>query len=250
MSYAPEEKFALAEGVEWTREQVVTALRDANAKAPMFEEAQGFQKLFGGDLKAATENWAPILQRLNTEPNLTAFLDAALGDPQRLAYLEACSAHYDTEVAPPVAARAPATDPAMAREFAQMRAELNSMRDDRQAALFQTHMSQATAKYPMLASNAALRNDLIETTRGLRALDPNKTILDALALKASIYDALSIAHNAPRDPEPALVAPPALLGSPGAAPNGARPSQNRNQKFESPDAALDAWLAADSQKYS
>lgn len=255
---AADEKIKLSNDAEWTRAQIVEALRERSTQAPLAKEADGFRKLFGMPLEEAQRSWGPVMQRLATEPKTVAFLDAYLADPGKAAYLEQCAANYDEKVgaapaAPvPAATQIPANDP-LAREVAELRTW--RMQQEMQAAQerFNREWSQATQKYPFLATDANLRNDLILTAKALNAQDNNKGLLDALALKAALYDAKIIASNAPASsqpaPAPAAVAQPTLVGSPGASPNGTRATATRPKSFESLDDAVDDFLNNPPQEY-
>ena len=80
-------------------------------------------------------------------------------------------------------------------------------------------MEQCTQRYPFLANDANLRNDLLMTAQALNAQDSSKGLLDALAMKQSIYDALAIARTQQTAPAPAAQTVPALVTSAGATPS-------------------------------
>lgn len=252
---ASDEKIALSDGVEWTRSQIVEALKERHTQAPLAKEGDSFRKLFGMPFEEAQKAWGPVLQRLATEPSTTAFLDGYLSDPTKAAYLEKCASHYDQQVsasAAPVAPQAPvAKDPELAREVA----ELRSWREGEEKKAAQNRLNsewaQVTQKYPFLAQDAhkQLRDDLILTAQALFAQDNSKGLLDALELKRPMYEAMQIARSSQPAPAPTpapepVAAQPAILGSPGASPNGARPAASTRPKtFGSLDDAVDDWAS-------
>ncbi|MDE2105308.1 MAG: hypothetical protein KGL39_49235, partial [Patescibacteria group bacterium] len=195
---AGDEKIKLSSDTEWTRDQIVEALKERATAAPLAKEAEGFRTLFGMPLEEAQRAWGPVMQRLATEPKTVAFLDAYLADPSKAAYLEKCAAHYDQQApSAPAAPPAAAIDPALKKEVDDLRAW--RMQQEKQAAQdrLNREWQQATTKYPFLATDAALRNDLMLTAQALHAQDNSKGLLDALALKAALYDAKLIASQAP-----------------------------------------------------
>ena len=72
--------------------------------------------------------------------------------------------------------------------------------------------------------------------------DPSKGILDALALKAPLYDKLGVISPAAAPAAQPVV--PALLGSPGASPTASRvPQSNGPKRFDLRDrSAVEDWL--------
>lgn len=248
---AGDEKIKLTGDTEWTRDQIVEALKDRATAAPLAKEAEGFRTLFGMPLEEAQRAWGPVMQRLAAEPKTVAFLDAYLADPKKAEYLEQCAAHFDEKTrgtAPAAtAATAPAVDPRLASEVKELRAWREQQ--ERQAAQdrFNREWAQATAKYPFLATDKALQNDLALTAQALFAQDNTKGLLDAIALKAALYDAKLIASQAPAAavttaPAVAPQPQPAVLGSSGASPTGTRQPSTRPKSFGSLDDAVDDWV--------
>jgi hypothetical protein len=256
-SYDPSEKIALADGVEWTRGQVTKRLEQYVEQQPLVQEAEGFRKLFGTDFANTKQAWEPILTRLVAEPQTSRFLDEFLGNANLADYLERCRVNYYVETGSaspngqpvattpgPVAPAMAPNDP-MARELREMR-EWRAQQEQREATdRTNREIGQATSRYPMLATNKELMGDLLLTAQYMNAQDPSKGILDALAAKASIYDALSIARTAPSVTEtPAPVPAPALLGTGGASPTASRrPASERPKNFDNLDDAVDEFLA-------
>lgn len=242
-TFAADERFALADGNEWTRAQIIEGLQRANEYEPLAKEAQGFQKLFASNLEQATQNWGPLLGRLAKEPTTLDFIDKYLGDPQKAAYLETCAKHFD-ENRPP--SDKPATVTATITPEAQKQLDdLKAFKDrvEREQAVEKVNreMEAATNKYPFLATDAAVRNDLLLTAQMMNMQDSSKGITDALAAKASIYDALLIARTqAPA--VPVVQQPvPALPTASGATPTTQSAQTLRPKKFEDTVDAVDDW---------
>jgi hypothetical protein len=265
-TYASDERLALADGVEWTREQVVTALRERaelQRTAPQQRaEVEGFTKLFGvQSLQQAQQNWGPLLQRLSSEPETTNFLDGYLRDPAKAAYLQTCAEWFDQQPADPDAPaaqqyRSPQQSESE-RVMAQQLRELNEWKNAQEKRVTDERVarewSTATQQYPFLATDTALRQDLLTTAQWMNSQDPNKGILDALAAKAAIYDAVAAQRG---QQQPALrVVPqqqpkvPAMLGSPGASPSGTRTVNTKPKKFDDLGDAVEDWVSTESLKY-
>lgn len=254
-SYAPTDEIALADGVTWTREQVVAALEERVALAPYKESAETFSRVFRMDAKKAEEIWAPVVERLANEPETRAFVGSYFADADKAQYLNECAAHYD-EAIPPLAQPAPTPvaqlDPVVRRQLD----ELTTFKAEREREIavtrFNNEVEQVKARYPFVVADPAMFNDLRETARYLYAQDPKKGMLDALALKAPLYDAVAIARATQAQPQP-FVTPPAAsvpaLPSNGAAPGASRPAPVRAKKFADTDEATAAWLSTDHPEF-
>lgn len=246
-TYGTDEKFSLAEGVEWTRGQIVDALKERVTLQPKAAEAERFAKVFRLDATKAEEVWAPIVERLTKEPETRALLGSYFDDAEKKAYIDQCSAYYDSEhppatpvAAPPVAALPP--------EVAQRLERFEKFTDEQQKRAdvdrFNSEVDQVRARYPFVVADNNLFNGLRETAKYMWQADNSKGLLDALALLAPQYEMLAIARaQQPADPTPAVPPAPTLSGS-GAAPAATRSrSNNRPRKYADTDEATAAWLA-------
>lgn len=252
--FAPTDEIALAEGVTWTREQVVAALQERMTLTPFKEQAETFSKIFRMDAKKAEEVWGPVVERITAEPALAKFIDGYMRDPEKQEYLDQCAAYYD-EAVPPVAqpVRAPVAqlDPTVKRQLDELTAFKAEREREIAVARFNNEVEQVKARYPFVVADPAMFNDLRETARYLYAQDPSKGMLDALALKAPLYDAVAIARATQQPLQnvtPAAPAVPALPSS-GAAPGASRPTPVRAKKFADTDEATAAWLATDHPEF-
>jgi hypothetical protein len=256
-TYEADEKFALAEGSEWTRAQIVAGLTErhklqesAKQFEPVKAEADGYKQLFGMPLEQAKTAWGPILKRLTDEPQTAQFLDEYLQDDGLADYLNECATYYAGQN--PQAQRRdnagarqpqkPAVDPEMARQVRELNEWKATQEKERAEQRVQSEWQQATTRYPFLAHDHAARQDLVATAQWMNAQDPSKGILDALALKAPIYDKLGVISPAAAPVAQPVV--PALLGSPGASPTASRaPQSNRPKRFDLRDeSAVEDWL--------
>jgi hypothetical protein len=258
-TFSPEDKIPLAEGVEWTRAQVVAALQERAQLQPMKGEVDTFKSIFRCTAEEAKQNWAPLMERLTKEPNTLGFIDDYLANPAKAEYLEQCSSFFDQN--------APAAQPTQTRGqrqqqpqqpdpvLAQQIKELQSWRAEQQRQSDQQRMqsdwAKCVEKYPMLATDQHLQADLKTTAdalyfqaqaQGFPQGQNRPWFLDALALKASIYDALKLARTQQQQPAAPQVQVPALLGSPGASPNGTR-SNGAAQRAKQFDDPVDRYLA-------
>jgi hypothetical protein len=250
------EKYALDDKTEWTRGQLIAALQEREqirTQLPTVQaEAAEFKGIFGEDIAAVKDTWVPILTRLQ-EPEMQEVAQAVLdSSPDKLAYLAQCASFFDTTVAPgsqPAARPAqPAADPEMARQIKELNAWRETQVQREQTDAMHRDYAQATQRYPMLATDANLRTDLVLTAQALyqQAKAQNfpqgnrPWLLDALALKASIYDALRISREQQNAPDPNAVS--GILGTTGAAPDAARPRAVQRKKFATTDEAVDAFV--------
>lgn len=250
-TYEPQERFALAQGSEWTREQIVAGLterhklqEDLKAFAPVKAEAEGFSQLFGMTSAQAKEAWGPILHRLASEPHTADFIDGYMQNPALAEYLQECADHF-AQQAPQATQRRqaqqpqrPAVDPVMQQQLRELQewksAQDKRSSDDRVA----SEWAQATARYPFLAHDSAAKQDLLATAQWMWSQDNSKGILDALALKAPVYDRLGQIGQQQAAPAVQPVVP-ALLGSPGASPTATRSHNNRPRNVADP---VKDWL--------
>ena len=254
-SYDPTEKIGLAEGVEWTRGQVVEALRERAASAPLAKEAESFRKLFGAEYAQVEQGWKPILERLNREPQTLAFLDRFLTDPARANYLEECGKFYDQQVQAQPGSQTISSQPTATTqtELERKVAELTAWRENavKQQAVERVNreMSVATAKYPFLAepqyAQALLLAGSALYDQDLKAGVPEEQrrgIPEALALNAPMYDAMMIARSNAPPPAAAVPAPQlAPVAAGGPAPHGTVRQNGKPQKFADLDEAVQSW---------
>ncbi len=248
-TYAADERIGLADGVEWTRQQIVDALQERVSLQALKPEAEGFQQIFRMNAEQAREIWGPIVERITADPEIPKFIDAYMSDPKKREYLDTCARYFDSENpqgAAPAAAPAPAkpaVDPALQRQIT----ELTQWKNDRQkeAALtrFNNEVATVSQRYPFVVADPQLFEDLKLTASALWTQDNSKGLLDALALKAPMYEALAAARNA-QTAQPAP-APALALVPQGAAPAASRPTPNtRAKKYADTDEATQAWLEA------
>jgi len=282
-TYAADEKIGLAENVEWTRGQVVEALKERvslQERVPQLEtELKTFAQTFGyPTAKEAAEAWEPALSRLRANVPLAELTDYVImaDNPEFHAYLRQAIDYYNQETgaaapalgsgvrnAAPVAPAQPATiaqlPPDVQRELAAARQFRERAESQQAIARVQSEIQVATSKYPFLASDAGLMGELLQTGQMLYNMDKAKGvpeeqcrgILHALAAKASIYDAVLVARQQ-RQPEPAPVAAPSpsLLGAQGgAAPAATRQQPKFTPKSSDLDQITNDWLATESQKF-
>lgn len=262
-SYATDEKIGLAEGAEWTRGQIVAALKERaelQQSAPkLHAEAENYKKLFGvQSFEQAQQSWGPLLQRLSKEPNTLGFIDAYLNDPAKAEYLEQCAQFFEQQV--PAGERPRVNDPAARvpqqneseRVMAQQLRELHDWKQTQEKrdadARIQGELAQAATRYPFLAHDEAARRDLLATAQGMWLQDNTKGILDALALKAPLYDKLGVLTSASSSSAPAAAPVPALLGSPGASPDASRSTQdNRRNRSDDP---VERWMTSPPKQFA
>jgi len=260
-TYGADEKFALganADGtpVEWTRGQLVEALRERVNLAPLASETEKWRGLFNGDFAKAESDWKPLLATLRENPHLTQLFDNVLHDEALADYLQRSAIHFENErLQGNVPARQaqqnvpePQLDRATAERIAKLEAKIAA--DERQRNLDRANQEIASAisQYPFLASDQAALRDLVTTADYLNAQNPAWGMREALAAKRSMYEAVTYARNAQTQQAPPAAAPapvPALLGSGGgASPGGTRGVDNgRPKKFNDLTDATEAWIA-------
>lgn len=251
-TYEPQERIALAEGSEWTREQIVAGLTeraklqaDLKTYEPIKAEAEGFKQIFGMSASEAKTAWGPILSRLAQEPQTADFLDSYLQDPALAEYLNECAVHFAQQVPaarqPQRQPQKPPVDPVMQQQLKELQewkgAQEKRSADDR----VRNEWAQATSRYPFLAHDQAAKQDLLATAQWMWSQDPSKGILDALALKAPVYDRIGQLNAPAAEPKPQPVVPQ-LLGSQGASPTATRTNNNRPRKFGVDDDPVKDWL--------
>lgn len=273
-TYAPDEKFALADGQEWTREQIVTALKERVQLEPRAKEADEFRQVFGMDAPTAKTQWAPLLKRLTTEPQTVAILDAVLkADPAKVKYLMDSAAYYDSEVGAAQAGAAqpaaPSIDPTVQRELNEMRAFMQRQQQEAATARLNREWSEATTQYPFLLQDNNARDALLALARSLNAEDvangipemQARGLKEAVEMQRGLYEARRIASAAaaapaqkpvvqPAAPAAQAASVPAVLGSPGASPGGSRPTPStKPKKFDDLGDAVDDWLQNESKSF-
>ena len=255
-SYAPDEKIALAEGAEWTRDQIVTRLREYEAQRTQFDavkaESEGYKSALGGaTVEQVTAEIRPLLERIAQNPNEATFLDGYFSNPGKAEYLEQCAAFYDQQPGmAPAPAPKPAVDPVLAKQVQELNTwrEAQTKRDG--AEKFSRDFATCVQKYPFLASDANLRTDLVLTMQALYQQakaanfphgEDRPWLLDALALKASIYDAMAISRTV-QPSEPAPVGASTILGTNGVEPDPARPKPIQRKVFSDTSEVVDRFI--------
>ncbi len=257
-TFSPEDKIALAENVEWTRAQVVAALQERAQLQPMRGEVDTFKSIFRCTAEEAKQNWGPLMERLTKEPHTLGFIDEYLSNTAKAEYLEQCSTFFDQNApaAQPTQPRAQRqqqqADPVLVNQIKELQAWRAEQQHQNDQMRMQSDWSKCIERYPMLATDQHLQADLKTTAdalyfqaqaQGFPQGRDRPWFLDALALKASIYDALKLARTQQQQPaaapQPQI---PALLGSPGASPNGTRSNgaAPRAKQFDDP---VDRYLA-------
>jgi hypothetical protein len=268
-TFSDDERFALAANPdgsanEWTRKQIVEAIRDRHANLPKVAEADEFKRIFAMDAKQAKEVWEPVLQRLVAEPATANLINMVLeADPDKAEYLARAEAHYEEERAAgnvpqahPRETQLPAQPQPQSEEQTLRRelAEWRTWRDQQAMAeatrLFNSQFSAAVTRYPFLATDDGLRRELCETASVLNRLDEmngvpeaqRRGLPEAVEAKASIYDALLTARSAQRPPSEETIVP-ATLGGGGAAPQGTRPVDDGRPKiYRNGEDPVEEWL--------
>lgn len=253
-TWAADEKIVIGAGpdgtpVEWTRGQLVEALKDRNEIKPLAEEAKSFKEVFGMPASEAKEVWAPILQRLNDEPALQSFVETVFqsDDAGIVQYLSQCAYHYAAQVAAGAVAPVPRAQPEAKPDLRsklnpEERAEFDRMKSWREKAEMSAavervnnEFAEAFRRYPFLATDRALVEELKMTAsmlwetdaRAGISEDKRRGIPDAVRAKASIYDAMLTARAAAETP-PAPPVTATVLGTPGPAPAGTvRPTNGK-----------------------
>ncbi len=251
-TFSPMDDVPLADGVTWKRAEVVAALEERARILPLVAEAEGYKQIFGMTAEQAKAAWAPIVQRLGAEPQTVAFFDQYLANPQLASYLQDCTAEFN-RVMGTSPQNLPQTIPSQpAPEVKQLSADVAALKKHYEEQELRANMervnremAQVTARYPFIATDKNVRDDLLQTAKWLHQQDPSKGILDALALKASLYDAAQRARNEQVTPTTAPPPQPVLLGTTGAAPTASRPQPDgRPKKFASLDDAVDDWVSS------
>jgi len=249
-TFEPTEKFALAEGVEWTREQVVAGLQQRIA---FQNETKAYRDAIGLAPDVAARLLTPILQRLKSEPQTAAFVDAYLADPARAEYLGKCLKFYDDEngAAAPTPPAQPTQPPAaqLDPQTRQTITELQAWKRDRDATdardRFNRELTDAQTTYPVLATNRMLLQQVALFASNLAKSDPKLGLPDAVARMKDILEAVQAQANAAAASGASTAAPtaapvPALLTSPGASPTSMRPAPSRPDPNVDP---VDAWMS-------
>lgn len=263
-TYAADEKFGLADGVEWTREQIIAGLKERAQFQPLAAEAQGYQQLFGMPLEDAKKAWGPILQRLASEQHTVQFLDSYLSDPKKAEYLNECSKYFDQNNggAPATATPAATTHDPTVTELRNQVTELKTWQakqlQDAANARASREIQTVTEKYPFLNTDAQARDALFKLAMALHNEDVKngvpdleaRGILEAVQMNAALYDARLIAERQQlTQPAPAALEVPAVLGSQGASPGGSRQITRKPESNVDLNEAVEDWLATDSKHF-
>ena len=236
--YDPAEKFALADGVEWTREQVVAGLQERAELLPKAEAAKGYADLFKMDLETAKKEWAPVLETLAKDPAKAQFMTAILNvDAAKLEYLIDSANFWDGKVAEgaikPAAAPAAAAQPAQPAALdPRVQEALNYVEQQKQRAgteRAEREWGTVLTKYPFLRSDNKVTEALLAQANALYEADRKagksdmeaRGLIAAVEANAALLDArLTVMRHEqapPVEPTPAAK-PVAILGATGAAP--------------------------------
>jgi hypothetical protein len=246
--YAADEKIALVEGdPEWSRAQIVAALKERQTLLPLKTEAEGFKEVFNMSAAEAKQNWAPILEKLADERIRDMAQVVIDSSPEKAEYLKTCADYFDKTAPPPEmkpAAAAVPVDPQLKKEVEELRAWRQQEEERSANARVQSELNEAIRRYPILADDKQLQADLFLTAGAMWRNDNTKTLLDALTFKAPMYEAMAVARaakeTAHKEPEPVV---PASITSGGADPSATRPTQRgRKPQFADVDEATEAWL--------
>ena len=248
-TFAPDEKIGLAEGIEWTRQQVVDALQERVQLQGRVAEIGTFEKVFRMNAEQAQQVWGPVIEQIVAKPALAQFIQGYMENPAKQAYLDQCATYFDESNPQAAAPTMPATAPVVALppETQRQLDELRTWQADKQKQeavdRFNREVEAVRARYPFVVEDASLFNDLRETARMMWQQDNKKGLLDALQLKSGLYEALAAARTAQEQP-PAQAAsvPVPTLPSPGASPSTKR-TPKRRREFADLDEATQAWLA-------
>lgn len=264
-TYAPEEVLHLAEGADWTREQVVYALKERAELQPKAAEADKFGQLLGfKDYTTAEAQWKPVLDSLRSDPQKPPLVQAILdADADKLEYLAQSAAFYDTQVASGAVERPatkvpaqPAPDSIEARERAELRSFMDEQRKNAAITRANTERTDALTRYPFLQTDGAAWDALLKTAVTLYNFDLKsgkpewecRGLADAIAMNKPLLDGRNIVAAQERISPPPMAAPlspntepQALLGSPGPTPSGVRQTQPKAYTGD-PDQAVSAFL--------
>ncbi len=245
-SYDPAEKFALADGVEVTREQVAQSLRE---RQQWGQAAQTFTEVFRCTPEQAKQFWAPYVERLISEPKLGAHIDDAIAtfdNAAKLAYIEKCSKHYDEQspaAAQPAARPQPAAiPPELARELNEARAFRAQFEQQNAAQQVAKEKSDLVSQHPQLADEALMQ---IVAQRTFAVLGEQQrtgapmtyTMRDAARDLKAVIDK----WGSPAQPAAPAAKVPALNTSSGASASTRTPVDMKSRKFASADEAVADW---------
>lgn len=252
--YDPAERYALADGLEVTRAQIVQGLRERSAWG---EELRKFQDVFRVDAATVERTWKPIVDKMIADPGLIDFVDNRLKDydnAEKRQYIEDCAAHYDTLKGGAPAANA---QPQASRLTAEERATLaradqlvrdQQAREQQQAqqnarAAIDAERTNLVKEYPVLGDERLMRIVAQHAYGKLYGGDKDYTLTRAVE---DLRDVITRWGGAAPAPAPAAQVP-ALNGASGAAPAGSRPTPPppRRRSFANADAALEAWMNED-----
>ncbi|MGH7714678.1 MAG: hypothetical protein ACREML_01660, partial [Vulcanimicrobiaceae bacterium] len=208
------EKIKLTDDAEWTREQIVTGLRERKVAQDELTHYRGYF----GDPEFVKKNWLPLLQRFKAEPQKLTFVDAYLTNPDKAAYLDTCAKHFDENAGAPTTVEGSESErqryAQLSPEDRQMITELRAHREtsEREAGVsrFNTEMSQCTSRFTILAQDENLRKILCSRAEALYRRDQRFGLLHALDEMAPTLEALTIARKAQSE-APAPTDTPALV---------------------------------------
>lgn len=250
-TYAPDQQFEFAEGVVATRADVLkmandfgtlqaeveTKYRPLEQRATMLENAATtYYDTFQMDAATAAKQWGPLVKEIQSDPEFGQYLEEAIG-------------YFRTVVRGenplPKAAAAPA--PAALPPEVQKRMEYTNSRVaeiDRREAIetLNAQVATATAQYPQLANPALQRTIAQLAYNGNQASGGRYSYVDAVRDNAELirgYAVAAVAQAIPTPPAPPAQEVPALNGSGGASPNGAR---RPAPQYDGESDSVDDWI--------
>lgn len=163
-----DEKFKLAENVEWNRGEIIQRI---NNGALWQQEAERFRTLFGGDGEAVKKGWGDFVDQLKTHPQLGQAYDQAakdyfeaLEDPEYATFMQgnrerwqAWKATEEGRAASPARKPdpVPGSDPAIAKRIEALERELATERQTKSTAalhdVIRAEEGRLKGQYPFLS---------------------------------------------------------------------------------------------------
>ncbi len=198
-----------------------------NERQGAINEATSFRQIFRMDAAQAESVWKPIVDKVVATP--------ALGQ-----YLEDCIAHFDANHGKAAAGAEggdqPYADPEARSRVAALEKQLQAERTQNVQRAIATEQAAITAKYPALSDPNLMQMVMQRAYHGAQNR-PGYTLTTAADELASYLQrfAAPVTATAP-------VEVPALNGSGGTSPAGARRATPPPKRFSNPDEAVDDWI--------
>jgi hypothetical protein len=241
-------KYTMADGSEWTGQQVTDALYQRAEILPKAAEADRFRATFGASAEEAEARWKPFLERVAAAPEAQReYAEHILSnaDPALLDYLQRSEQYfYSPEGGGFQRPAAPAEKPAAAKPSDALPPRLERIANQMERQLINTRVTNERAelfsRYPFMAHNQKAYQALTTIASQYFAADEAagksplecRGLLDAMRDQQVFLDSMSIA--AAQATRPAVESKPgvgaqALLPGNGPASNGgtARPAPRR-----------------------